>query len=45
MVVKLEFIVSWVVVPCSVVVGCQHFGGLCQPPTSGLISNVGIQPP
>jgi len=26
---KIQVEVSWVVMPCSVVVGYQHFGGLC----------------
>jgi len=29
MAVKIEFVGFWVVVPCSVVVGCQRFRGLC----------------
>jgi hypothetical protein len=28
-VVKIEFLVSWVVVPCYLVVGYQHFRGPC----------------
>jgi hypothetical protein len=29
MAVMLQVEVFWVVTPCSVVVGCQRFGGLC----------------
>jgi len=32
---RLEFVVFWVVVPCSVVVGYQHFRGLCCLPLQG----------
>jgi len=39
----LEFVSFWVVALCSVVVGCQCFGGLCCLPSLGL--NIGIQPP
>jgi len=28
--VKIEFMVSWVAVLCSVVVGYHHFGELCR---------------
>jgi hypothetical protein len=24
-----EFLVSWIVVPCIMVLGCQRFGGIC----------------
>jgi hypothetical protein len=47
---KIEFMVFWVVASCNVMVGYQHFGGLCclhlwgSNPSSMVLQNIGIQP-